>query len=168
MIDRFKALFEARGGAAAGSVAGAEHSPEQKRLAAAVLLVEAARQDGGIDESERAKVTELLQGRFALTPSEAQGLIETAAAAHDEANELVRFTRTVKRTFSADERVELIEMLWEVAYADGKLHPYEANLLRRVAGLIYVSDRERGLARKRVLARARAGDSLRPSLSPSG
>ncbi len=55
--------------------------------------------------------------------------------------------------FSDAERIELIEMLWEVAYADGVVHDYEHNLLRRIAGLIYVTDRDRGLARNRVLAR---------------
>ena len=54
-----------------------------------------------------------------------------------------------------EERIELIEMIWEVVYADGELHDYEANLLRRLGGLLYVSDRERGDARKRVLARLR-------------
>jgi uncharacterized tellurite resistance protein B-like protein len=55
--------------------------------------------------------------------------------------------------------VDLIEMVWEVAYADGELHDYEANLLRRLGGLLYVSDRERGEARKRVLARLRPSGS---------
>lgn len=151
MFDRFKTLFEARGGTAAQPT----HTQDQKRLAAAVLMVEAARQDGDFDEDERETVAGLIRSRFALAPAEAEALIEAAAEAHDKANELVRFTRVIKRTFSVAERVELIEMLWEVAYADGVLHDYEANLLRRVAGLIYVSDRDRGLARKRVLERAR-------------
>ena len=55
--------------------------------------------------------------------------------------------------YEACERVELVEMLWEVVYADGRVDPFEANLLRRIGGLIYVSDRERGAARKRVAAR---------------
>ena len=63
------------------------------------------------------------------------------------------FTRAIKDGFSHAERVQLIEMMWEVAYADGALHDYEASLLRRVTGLLYVSDRESGEARKRVLAR---------------
>ena len=55
--------------------------------------------------------------------------------------------------FSFEERVELMEMLWQVAYADGELDDFEANLLRRVAGLIHVSDRDSGAARKRAMAR---------------
>ena len=62
----------------------------------------------------------------------------------------------MKDGFSHDERVRMIEMLWEVVLADDEIHDHEANLLRRVAGLIYVSDRESGDARKRVLDRRRA------------
>ena len=62
-------------------------------------------------------------------------------------------TRVIKDNYSQQERVELIEMIWEVVYADGVRHDYEDSLLRRIAGLIYVSDRDRGNARKRVLER---------------
>ena len=63
------------------------------------------------------------------------------------------FTRVIKDRFSEDERVRMIEMLWTGAYADRRLHDYEASLVRRVAGLIYVADRDSGAARKRVLRR---------------
>jgi uncharacterized tellurite resistance protein B-like protein len=64
-----------------------------------------------------------------------------------------RHTRAIVDRFDEAERVGMIEMLWEVVYADGRVDDYEANLLRRVGGLIYVSDRDRGEARKRVEAR---------------
>ena len=66
---------------------------------------------------------------------------ETAAS---ESAELFHFTRIINERLSFEERVEIIEMLWEVAYADGVLDEYEDSLLRRVGGLIYVPDRERG------------------------
>ena len=59
----------------------------------------------------------------------------------------------VKDGFDQEERIRLIEMLWEVAYADGELHDYEASLMRRITGLLYISDRDSGEARQRVLAR---------------
>ena len=62
-------------------------------------------------------------------------------------------THTLKESLDEAERVEILEMLWEVAYADGVLHDYEASLLRRVAGLLYVSDRDNGEARLRVMAK---------------
>ena len=63
------------------------------------------------------------------------------------------FTRAVNDGFAPEDRIQVIEMLWEVVYADGELHDYEASLLRRITGLLYVSDRDSGEARKRVLAR---------------
>ncbi len=67
--------------------------------------------------------------------------------------EIFHLTRTINERWSREERIGLIEMLWEVAYADGVLDKYEDSLLRRVGGLVYVPDRERGLARQRVLRR---------------
>jgi len=75
---------------------------------------------------------------------------------HAESVHLHRYTKTIKDRFSEAERVELIELLWEVVYADGELHAHESNLLRRIGGLIYVSDRDRGDARKRVMQRLNA------------
>ncbi len=75
----------------------------------------------------------------------------------------MRFTRVVKDSFSHAERVELIEMIWEVVYADGERHDYEDSLMRRIAGLIYVSDRERGEARRRALARLGVADRGAPA-----
>ncbi len=128
-------------------------SAEDKQLAAAVLMVEAARMDGHFDEAERQVIEEIVKRHFGLDEVETKALLAAAMETHDDANQLVGFTRTLKEAYSESERIELIEMLWEVAYADDELHDYEANLLRRIAGLIYVSDRDSGAARKRVLAR---------------
>ncbi len=151
MIDRIAAFL--RGRAAAPDT---PPSRDEKQLAAAALLVEAALMDEGFDDRERRTIERLVVARFGLDEDECGRLIAAAEAAVAESNQLHRFTRAVKDHFAPDERVELIEMLWEVAYADGVLHDYEANLLRRVGGLIYVSDRDSGEARKRVLARREA------------
>jgi uncharacterized tellurite resistance protein B-like protein len=129
------------------------HGREEMRLAAAALLVEAAVMDGHFDAAERATVRQLLAARFGLDAGEAQALIATAESEVAASHGIFRFTNAIKNHCSDTERIELIEMLWEVAYADGVLHDYEHNLLRRIAGLIYVTDRDRGLARNRVLAR---------------
>ena len=71
--------------------------------------------------------------------------------------DLFRWAQAIKRAYGETARIALIEKMWEVVYADGELDDYEANLLRRVAGLIYVPDRESGQARQRVLARLGLG-----------
>lgn len=130
------------------------------RLAAAALLVESALLDGHMDEAERTHILDLLRGHFGLDAGQAAQLMAEAIAAVGQAVELHGFTKAVKDNFDADERVRLIEMLWQVAYADGHLHDYEANLVRRVAGLLYVPDQESGAARKRALARLGMNDGL--------
>jgi len=123
------------------------------KLASAALLVEAAVMDGQFDDDERATILHLLKNRFELNDSDAQSLIVEAEETVSNANELFCLTRTVKNEFNHDERVDMIEMLWEVVYADGKLDDYESNLVRRLTGLLHVSDRESGDARKRVLSK---------------
>ncbi len=126
-------------------------------IAAAALLVEAALMDGDFDPVERAKIAQLLARRFEHGTAKAKALIEAAEDQVRRTPQLYGFTRVVKDKFAYEDRVELIEMLWEVAYADGELHDFEASLMRRVAGLIYVSDRDNGAARKRALDRATEG-----------
>ena len=92
-----------------------------------------------------------LRTRFELSETEAESLVELARQEAADSSQLYGFTRVVKDHFSHEERVELVEMLWQVVYADGQKHDHEASLMRRVAGLIFVSDRECGSARKRAL-----------------
>jgi uncharacterized tellurite resistance protein B-like protein len=122
-------------------------------LAAAVLMVDAAAIDGEFGEAERATVVGILKRHFGLADDALAALLSRAEGRRDTASDLNRYTLTIKDELSEEQRVELVELLWEVVYADGELHAYEANLLRRIAGLLYVSDRERGEARKRVLKR---------------
>jgi uncharacterized tellurite resistance protein B-like protein len=149
MLDRIRRLL---GGQSTAAQVGT-HSFEERQLAAAALMVEAATMDATFDAAERGRIDRLIQERFGLSPAEAADLIEQAEQAASTSVEWQGFTRAVKDGFDHAERVQLIEMLWEVAYADRRLHDYEASLLRRVAGLLYVSDRDSGEARKRVLAR---------------
>lgn len=148
MLERLKRILSPAPGATA-----AGHSFEERQLAAAALMVEAASMDSTFDTAERAKIAELLRTRFQLAAEEAADLLDTAERRAGESVEWQGFTSAIKQGFDHAERIAVIEMLWEVAYADGRLHDYEASLLRRITGLLYVSDRESGEARKRVLAR---------------
>ena len=147
MIKRIKALLLDQGERTA-----ATGGADDLQVAAAALMVEAALMDDRFEASERATITRLLKGRFELSDTETQTLLDTARARVDKASQLFGFTRVVNDRFTREERIELMEMLWQVAYADGRLDDYEANLMRRISGLIHVSDRESGQARKRALA----------------
>ena len=142
-------LFQRKGKAPAGE----PHDQAELRLAAAALLVEAAKLDGEFEAVERARIAALLQDRFGMAEADVAELIEAADEETELAGGLYGFTKEVRLNFDHGERISMIEMLWEVAYADGSLHDFESNMLRRVAGLLYVTDRESGAARKRVLGR---------------
>jgi len=149
VLDRLKTLFGDRDSAQATPGPGGD----PLHLATACLLVEAAQMDNDFDAGERAKISELVQRRFGLSAGDSDRLLQAADEKVAQSVEIFGFTREIKDAFSPEERIELMEMLWDVAYVDGELHDLEANLMRRLAGLLHVSDRDSGLARKRVLAR---------------
>src|SRR5262245_28624253 len=150
MIDSIRAWITGSGFQREGKAGQLQNELE---LALTALLIEAAYSDDHFDESERAIIARVIRRRFNLSQSDAHALLVTGEAVAGESTELFRFTRIINERLSFEERIELVEMLWEVAYADRVLDEYEDSLLRRVGGLIYVPDRERGLARQRVLKR---------------
>jgi uncharacterized tellurite resistance protein B-like protein len=150
MIDSIRAWIN--GGRPDGR-SGSGRRRDEVRLALTALQIEAAYSDDHFDQAERAVIARLLEKRFKLSQSDALVLLAAGEAAASESAELFHFTRIINERLSLPERTDLIEMLWEVAYADGVLDEYEDSLLRRVGGLIYVPDRERGMARQRVLKR---------------
>jgi uncharacterized tellurite resistance protein B-like protein len=152
MLDRLKQLFQPDAPGPSGP-----HAFDALQLAAAALMVEAATMDSQFHDQERQRIGQLVQEHFALSAEEAADLVDEAERTAADSVAWQGFTNAIKNGFDHAERVQLIEMLWEVVYADGTLHDYEASLLRRVTGLLYVSDRESGDARKRVLARRELG-----------
>lgn len=126
---------------------------EELRLAAAALLVRAAVIDGQFDAEEHRKLNALLQTRFDLGDGEARRLMKEAEAREHEAVDLYRFTSVLCSELDQDGRKRIIEMLWEIAMADGVVHEFEANLVWRAAELLGVSTRDRVLLRKAVASR---------------
>ena len=123
------------------------------RLSAAALLVHAAAIDGHFDNDERRALKSILQTRYGLSDSEARQLLTDARAREQEAVDLYRFTSVLCRELDQDGRKRIVEMLWEVAYADGEVHEFESNLVWRAAELLGVSTRDRVELRKAVESR---------------
>lgn len=122
------------------------------RLAVAALLVHAALIDTDFSEAEREKLHALLKQRFDLDDIAADRLIEQATAAEQEAVDLYHFTRLLNRSLNENQRLRMIEMMWEIAYTDGSITEFEDNLIWRVADLLGVSSHERIALRERVAA----------------
>lgn len=140
--------------------APAEIAPEQRadeeNLAAAALMVEVAAHDGEIARIERERILRLLESRLNLSQADALELFVEALATQDDSTHILNFTRKIKDHFDEAGREHILELLWEVVFADGVEDDFESNLLRRVAGLLYISDRRSGTLRKKVMARMTA------------
>ena len=159
MINRLIALF---GGGENGRAEKTGKCGERElRLAAAGLLAHAAALDGHVHEDETRTIRTLLQSHFDLNADEVEELLEEGYKEAAESTQLFAFTRVINDHLDPEERIKVIEMLWEVVYADGEVHHYESNLIRRVAGLLHVSDRDSGSARKRITRRHETRDTTR-------
>jgi uncharacterized tellurite resistance protein B-like protein len=150
MIDR---MLDFLTGRKAPSLAD---KPDELELAVAALLIEAGRMDDQFDTTERATIERLLKDRFDLSHDAVQSLMEAAEEAVRQSTQFFPFTREIVQRIGPENRAHILEMMWEVAYADGVLDPQEDALLRRIAGLIHVSDQERGLARQRALEKLKS------------
>jgi uncharacterized tellurite resistance protein B-like protein len=133
-------------------------SPSDTRLAVAALLVRCMVIDGAASDTERAKLRELLVRHFTLSDTDVDTLIADATEAEHEAVDLYRFTSILKQQLPEEERVSVIEYLWEIVYADGKIDEFEENLVWRVAELLGVNRRDR-IAKKLAVAENKSADS---------
>ncbi len=161
MIERLLDLLAGRG------EWSSEKPVNDLALAVAALLVELARMDDRINAGERRTIEQLLSRMFKLGADGAQSLVEQADREMQRSTQYFPFTQQICRHASAEMRVQIIEMLWTVAYSDGALNPDEDALIRQIAGLIQVSDWERGAARKRALETLARSEPGRP-VSPWG
>ena len=147
MFESFKSFI-------AEFVSGEKHpdqfAEDDYRLAAAAMLVHAAAIDGEMSQSERDKLHAVIKQRFALDDATADELITKATAAEHEAVDLYHFTHQLNRALDDDGRAKIVEMMWEIVYADGQRDELEDNLIWRAADLLGVSAHERIALRRRV------------------
>lgn len=123
---------------------------DDARLALTALLVRIARTDGHYDEEEIRLIDRIVITRYGLTPFEATKLRSQAEVFEAEAPDTVRFTRAIKATVDHDDRAGVIEALWAVVLADGERDDHENALMRMVAPMLGINDRDSARARQRV------------------
>ncbi len=129
------------------------------RLAAAALLVHVMSIDGAVTPEEQAVLKTILAGRFALDESETEQLVELAIAKDAEAVDLYAFTSVLNRALDDEGRLRVVEMMFEVAYADGGLSEFEDNLVWRAAELLNVGSRDRIRIRREVREESEGGET---------
>ena len=125
---------------------------EDYRLAAVALLVHVANVDGNTDLAERRRLKTIIGERFGLDPKAAMELIATAEQSDREAVDFYQFTSVLKRALDDDGHQKIVEILWDIAYADGAADEFEENTI--FAELLGVSTRDRVLLRQLVAGRA--------------
>ena len=126
-------------------------STQDAEVAIAALLVRIARADDHYGEAEKLRIDQVLARRRGLDAAAAAERRAAAEMIEAEAPDTVRFTRTIKERIELADRHDVLAAMWEVAYADGQRSADEESLVRLVAGLLGINDRDSGLARQRVL-----------------
>ena len=126
-----------------GGKEAAHFDDSDYRVAAAALLVHVATLEKELSESGRARLQALLKTRFELTDELTEELIDAAVAADHEAVDFYHFTSLLNRTLNEEGRQRIVEMMWEMVYADGRVTEFEDNVMWRVSDLLGVSTRDR-------------------------
>jgi uncharacterized tellurite resistance protein B-like protein len=140
MFERFRKFLS---DVAEGGKHPAHFDHNDYRHAAAALLVHTAEIDGNMAEAERRKLHDLLQRRFELSEADTQALISDATEAEHEAIDLYHFTTVINRSLKENDRLRIVQMMWEIIYADGRVSEFESNLIWRAADLLGISSRDR-------------------------
>ena len=115
------------------------------------LMIEAAYTDGKIDEIETNKIESILINIFGEDTKDVDLVLSKAIKNRNNSKSLHHYTSIINKKFTDEKKLLLIETLWEIVLSDGEVHDYESNLIRRLSGLLYISDVSSGNARKKAL-----------------
>jgi uncharacterized tellurite resistance protein B-like protein len=130
---------------------GDRHSIE---VATAALLVEIVRMDGEVTQVERDAVLRAVRDKFHLSASDAQALVDLGEAQARQANDYYQFTSIINKRFTQAQKIRVVELLWEVAYADTVANPFEEHLIRKLSDLLYVDHPDYIHAKRKARDRA--------------
>jgi len=126
-----------------------EENINNKNILITALLIHAAKIDDNYTEVEKEIIKKALINLNAINSQQAEELLRKAEKIEQESNQIIAFTREIKKN-SMEFRLKIIEILWKIVYSDGSSDSYESNLIRRVCGLLYISDRDSGIIKLKV------------------
>jgi len=148
MISRLKIFFEQR--LTVVSVESEAEIEHRLQLASAVLLLDVAQADHDYSEQEKEKIQQAVASKFSLTDDDITELMGLAKTKSHEAIDYHQFTSLLNKEFTNKQKIRLIELMWQVAYADGELDPYEDHFIRKISELLYLRHSELLSARERA------------------
>ena len=120
-----------------------------KNILIAALLIHAAKIDEKYTDIEKNIIKKALMNLYNIKTDEAEKLLKNAEIKEQDSNQIVEFTQEIKKN-SMEFRLKIIEILWKIVYSDGANDNYESNLIRRICGLLYVSDRDSGMVKLKI------------------
>ena len=122
---------------------------DNSKILIASILVHAAKIDEIYTDIEKKIIKKALLNLYGIEEVEAAKILSLAEIKEQESNQIVEFTKEIKKN-SAEFRLKIIEILWQIVYSDGTQDIYESNLIRRVCGLLYISDKENGFIKLKI------------------
>jgi len=120
-----------------------------KNILIAALLIHAAKIDQNYTDSEKTIIKKSMMDLNNLNEKQAEEILILAEKKESEANQIVEFTKEIKK-YSMEFRLKIIEIIWKIVYSDGANDNYESNLIRRICGLLYISDKDNGIIKMKV------------------
>ena len=129
-------------------IQGLEDEKDLTKIAA--LLIHAAKIDENYTEAEKKIITKAIMDLNKLDFNKAEQILKNAEKKEEESNQIIEFTREIKK-YPIEFRLKIIEIIWKIVYSDGKNDSYESTLIRRICGLLYVSDKDNGVIKEKIL-----------------
>ena len=114
------------------------------------LLIHAARIDENYTDTEKKIITKAIMDLNKFSYDKSEKILNEAEKKEEESNQIVEFTREIKK-HSIEFRLKVIEIIWKIVYSDGTSDNYESNLIRRICGLLYISDKDNGIIKTKVI-----------------
>ena len=144
MFDKLKSIFDKK----------IEEENEQfdtVQIAISTLMIQTAVYDGVFDEQEKSEILELIKKYFNFNEDQKLSLFKIAMKVNDDTNDMQQFTRVLNDNLSEEEKLNIIEMLWKIIISDGHIDDYENALIRKISGLLYISDKDVGQIKKKII-----------------
>ena len=126
-----------------------KENSNNKNVLIVALLIHAAKIDEHYSENEKKIITQTIMQLNEINFDEAEKLLKLAEKKEEESNQIVEFTKEIKK-YSMDFRLKIIEIIWKIVYSDGTNDNYESNLIRRICGLLYISDKDNGIIKTKI------------------
>ena len=126
-----------------------EEDSDKKNISIIALLVHAAKIDENYTEIEKEIIKKVIVQLNGVELNESEKLLKIAEKVEENSNQIVEFTKEIKK-YSMEFRLKIIEIIWKIVYSDGASDNYESNLIRRICGLLYISDKDNGIIKTKV------------------